>query len=196
MLKVVGADLLSVEGDAIVSPADNRLSGLYGLAKTIRDAAGEELTAACRAISIEQRKLNLPPCPPMTTVVTPAFGLADRYKHILHTVGPDCRRPNQDRDRREMLPQAYQSLFDAVRDLDGVRTLVAPPISMGTFVYPHREGARLSLEVLLTWLDGPEPCGIDEYIMVVSDPNFISNMRAVYRETEDQLPGMDVTNLP
>ena len=86
MLKVVGADLLSVEGDAIVSPADNRLSGLYGLAKTIRDAAGEELTAACRAISIEQRKLNLPPCPPMTTVVTPAFGLADRYKHILHTV--------------------------------------------------------------------------------------------------------------
>ena len=85
---MVGADLLSVEGDAIVSPADNRLSGLYGLAKTIRDAAGEELTRACRAISIEQRKLNLPPCPPMTTVVTPAFGLADRYKHILHTVGP------------------------------------------------------------------------------------------------------------
>jgi len=53
------------------------------------------------------------------------------------------------------------------------------------------------LEILLDWLDDPDRnCGIDEFILVVKEKNFISNMRTVYRENEDQLPGVDTTPIP
>ena len=78
--------------------------------------------------------------------------------------------------------------------MDDVRRIVARPISMGIFGYPHREGARITLEVLLSHLDGEEDPGFDEYILVIKERNFISNMRTVYRESEDQLPGNDTTN--
>ena len=64
---------------------------------------------------------------------------------------------------------------------------------MGIFAYPHREGARLTLEIILNLLDGETDPGIKEYTIVVKERNFISNMRTVYRETEDQLPGIDTT---
>ena len=75
-----------------------------------------------------------------------------------------------------------------------MKTIVSPPLSMGIFAYPHREGARLTLEILLAVLDGEEDPGISEYTIVVKEKNFISNMRTVYRETEDQLPGFDSTS--
>ena len=75
-----------------------------------------------------------------------------------------------------------------------VTSIVSPPLSMGIFAYPHREGARLTLEILLGKLDGEEDPGFSEYTIVVKEKNFISNMRTVYRETEDQLPGFDSTS--
>ena len=59
--------------------------------------------------------------------------------------------------------------------------------------YPHREGARLTLECLLGILNGEEDPGIKEYNIIVKERNFIKNMRTVYRESEDQLPGTDTT---
>ena len=35
--------------------------------------------------------------------------------------------------------------------------------------------------------------GIRNYTIVVKEKNFISNMRTVYREGEDQFPGVDTT---
>ena len=43
-------------------------------------------------------------------------------------------------------------------------------------------------------LDGEEDPGFDEFILVIKERNFINNMRTVYRESEDQLPGIDTTN--
>ena len=77
--------------------------------------------------------------------------------------------------------------------LGDVQRIVAPPISMGVFAYPHREGAKLTLDIILSKLDGVEHPGFNEYILVVKDRNFIMNMRTVYRENEDQFPGMDTT---
>ena len=59
---------------------------------------------------------------------------------------------------------------------------------MGVFAYPHREGARLTLQVLLEMMDGEKDYGIRNYTIVVKEKNFISNMRTVYREGEDQFP--------
>ena len=65
---------------------------------------------------------------------------------------------------------------------------------MGVFAYPHREGARLTLETLLGLLDGEEDPGVKTFTIVVKEKYFISNMRTVYREVNDLLPGIDTTN--
>ena len=80
-----------------------------------------------------------------------------------------------------------------MKELKDVEKVVAPPLSMGVFAYPHREGARLTLETLLGLMNGEEDPGIKEYHIVVKERNFINNMRTVYRESQDLLPGVDTT---
>jgi hypothetical protein len=65
---------------------------------------------------------------------------------------------------------------------------------MGIFSYPHREGARKTLEMILNALDGEEDPGFNEFTLVVKEKNFINNLRTVYREGEDQMPGIDTTS--
>ena len=194
ILKVVGGDLWDHEGDVLVTPANNRLSGREGLDSLVHAKAGEELTQVTRNICLEMRKINAPPCAVTNNVVTKPFALGSNFKHIIHAVGPDCRRPNQDESRRELLPQTYHNLFDTIKEIGNVKKIIAPPLSMGIFGYPHREGARITLEVLLSHLDGEEDPGFNEFWIVVKERNFISNMRTVYRESEDQLPGIDTTD--
>ena len=194
ILKVVGGDIWDYTGDALITPANNRLSGREGLDAMIHSKAGEELTQVTRNICLDMRKINAPPCAVTHNVITKPYALKDNFKHIIHVVGPDCRRPNQDESRRELLPETYHNLFDQIKEMKDVKKIVAPPISMGIFGYPHREGARITLEVLLGYLDGEEDPSFNEFILVVKERNFISNMRTVYRESEDQLPGIDTTN--
>ena len=194
VLRVVGGDVWDHNGDALVTPANNRLSGREGLDAQIHAKAGEELTQVTRNICLEKRKINAPPCAVTHNVVTEPYALANNFTHVIHVVGPDCRRPSQDEARRQLLPETYHNLFDRIKEMKDVRRIVSPPISMGIFGYPHREGARITLEVLLNHLDGEEDPGFDEFLLVVKERNFISNMRTVYRESEDQLPGIDTTN--
>ena len=194
VLRVVGGDVWDHNGDALITPANNRLSGREGLDAQIHAKAGKELTQVTRNICLEKRKINAPPCAVTHNVVTEPYALADNFTHVIHVVGPDCRRPSQDEARRQLLPETYHNLFDRIKEMKDVRRIVSPPISMGIFGYPHREGARITLEVLLNHLDGEEDPGFDEFILVVKERNFISNMRTVYRESEDQLSGIDTTN--
>ena len=193
VVRVIGGDLHLQEADAVITPANNRLSGREGLDAQIHKAAGDALRDFCTEVRVEQRKLNLPPCPVTTNVVSSSFNLKERFKHIIHVVSPDCRRPNQDESRRELLPQTYHHLFDTLKGMKDVSVVMAPPLSMGVFAYPHREGARLTLETLLGIMDGEEDPGIKEYNIVVKERNFIKNMRTVYRESNDLLPGNDTT---
>ena len=193
-LFVIGDDLHKRSADALITPANNRLSGREGADAEIHKIAGEELQEACRQISIKKRKLNLPPCAVTSNVVTKPYGMSDQCKHLIHVVSPDCRRPNQDEDRRELIKATYENLFNTLKGLKGVKEVVAPALSMGVFSNPHREGARMTLDILLNWLDGEEETGVEVYTLIVKERNFISNMRTVYRETEDQLPGIDSTN--
>ncbi|MDA0925537.1 MAG: hypothetical protein O3C36_02720, partial [archaeon] len=85
------------------------------------------------------------------------------------------------------------NLFTTIEELGNISSVISPPLSMGVFAYPHREGARLTLQVLLEMLDGEKDYGIRNFTIVVKERNFISNMRTVYREGEDQFPGVDTT---
>ena len=166
VLRVVGGDVWNHTGDVLITPANNRLSGREGLDAQVHAKAGEELTQVTRNICLEKRKINAPPCAVTKNVVTEPYDLGNNFKHIFHVVGPDCRRPSQDESRRQLLPETYHNLFDRIKEMDDVKKIVAPPISMGIFGYPHREGARITLEVLLKHLNGEEDPGFNEYILV------------------------------
>jgi hypothetical protein len=48
--------------------------------------------------------------------------------------------------------------------------------------------------MILNALDGEEDPGFNEFTLVVKEKNFINNLRTVYREGEDQMPGIDTTS--
>ena len=190
-VRVVFGDLTQVEGDVVIIPANNRLAGREGLDERMQQAAGPELREFCAGIAKERRKFNLQPCGVGEAVTTPAFNLP--AKHLVHVVGPDCRRPTQDNFRRELLKKSYDAMFEAVEKLDPRETLVTPPLGMDVFAYPHREGARMTMEIVLEWMDAEDDPGVDMVLIVTNENNFLTNMKTVYRESEDRFPGVDRT---
>ena len=191
MLRVIAGDLTRYEAQVAVTCASNRLAGREGLDAKMHAAAGDKLREKCIEIGKEQRAQNLQPCPVGTAVTTSAFDLPQ--EHLIHVVGPDCRRPSQDEGRRELIVEAYEAMFAEVAALGGVETIVCPPLSMGVYAYPHREGARMTMEILLGWLDAEEEPGVGDFVLLVNDENFVKNLKTVYRESEDQFPGVDCT---
>jgi len=190
-VRVLFGNLPRVEGDIMVIPANNRLAGREGLDERLQQAAGPELREFCAGIARERRKFNLQPCGVGEAVTTPSFNLP--VKHLVHVVGPDCRRPTQDNFRRELLKKSYEALFEVVEKLDPRGTLVTPPLGMDVFAYPHREGARMTMEIILEWMDGDDDPGVDMVLIVTNENNFLTNMKTVYRESEDRFPGVDRT---
>ena len=175
----------------MVIPANSRLAGREGLDERMQQAAGDGLREHCAGIAKERRKLNLQPCGVGEAVSTPSFDLP--ASSLVHVVGPDCRRPTQDNFRRELMRNSYSALFDEVCKLKPRETLVLPPLGMDVFAYPHREGARMTMEIILAWMDAEEDPGVDMVLIVTHEDNFLNNMKTVYRESEDQFPGVDRT---
>lgn len=190
-IRVMFGDLTKVECDVMVTGANNRLAGREGVDARVHQVAGEELRAACVDIAKEKRAVNQQPCPVGEAVTTEPFGLPT--KALVHVVGPDCRRPNQDLQRRELLQQAYDSMFEELAEIPDSKIVATPPLSMDVFAYPHREGARMTMEIVLAWLDGAEDLGIEKMLVITDEMNFINNMKTIYRESEDQFPGVDRT---
>ena len=190
-VRVLFGDIVKVEGDVMVIPANSRLAGREGLDERMQQAAGPGLREHCAGIAREKRTSNLQPCAAGEAISTPAFDLP--ASHLVHVVGPDCRRPTQDTFRRELLRNSYAALFEELRGLEPRETLVLPPLGMDIFAYPHREGARMTMEIVLAWMDAEEDPGVRMVLIVTHEDNFLNNMKTVYRESEDQFPGVDRT---
>ena len=191
LVKVIIGDITKSEADVMVTTANNRLAGREGVDAKIHTKAGEELREACNGVAAERRKDNLQPCPVGTAGVTEAYELS--AKKLLHVVGPDCRRPTQDESRRSLLKKAYEAMFEKLGELDDVGLVATPPLSMDVFSYPHREGARMTMEIVLGWMDTSDDIGVKEFQIVTQEMNWINNLRTVYRESEDQFAGKDIT---
>ena len=190
-VRVLYGDIIGVEGDVMEIPANSRLAGREGLDERMQHAAGDGQREHCAGIATERRKLNLQPGGVGEAVSTPSFDLP--ASSLVHVVGPDCRRPTQDNFRRELMRNSYSALFDEVCKLKPRETLVLPPLGMDVFAYPHREGARMTMEIILAWMDAEEDPGVDMVLIVTHEDNFLNNMKTVYRESEDQFPGVDRT---
>ena len=57
-VRVLYGDIVGVEGDVMVIPANSRLAGREGLDERMQQAAGPGIREACLSIAKEKRKLN------------------------------------------------------------------------------------------------------------------------------------------
>jgi len=135
-LRVVPGDITTMEVDAIVNAANQRLLGGGGVDGAIHRAAGPELLEACRRLPEVRTDVR---CPTGEARMTPGFRLA--AKHIIHAVGPRYRETDR---CSELLRSAYRSSLELAR-AHQLKTIAFPAISCGAYGYPHLQAVGIAL---------------------------------------------------
>lgn len=120
--------------DAVVNAANAELMPGGGVAGAIHRAAGPQLAEACRPLA---------PIRPGQAVITPGFGLPNRW--IIHCLGPVYGR---DEPAAELLASCYREAMRLAAE-NGVRGLGLPALSTGAFGYPMREAAPIALQTIM-----------------------------------------------
>ena len=130
-LRALLADITTLEVDAIVTAANERLAGGGGVDGAVHRAAGPELLAACRRIG---------GCPTGEARITPGFRL--NVRHVIHAVGPVWRGGGQ--GEAALLASAYRTSLALLRDAGGA-SIAFPAISTGIYGYPVAEATRIAV---------------------------------------------------
>ena len=144
-IEVLQADITTLDVDAIVNAANERLLGGGGVDGAIHRAAGPQLLAACRRIPEVRPGVR---CPAGEARLTPGFQLAARY--VIHTVGPVWYGGSQ--GEPELLAECYRRSLE-IASLERLRSVAFPAISCGVYGYPIDEAATIAVREVRTFLD-------------------------------------------
>jgi O-acetyl-ADP-ribose deacetylase len=142
-IRVVQADITTLEVTAIVNAANTALAGGGGVDGAIHRAAGvRELHEACRPLA---------PCPPGQARLTPGFRL--KARHIIHTVGPVWMggRLNE----RSLLASCYRNSL-TIAETEHMEDLAFPAISTGIFRFPLGDACEIAAREVSAWLSSHE----------------------------------------
>ena len=131
-LRAIVADITTLDVDAIVNAANERLAMGSGVCGAIFRAAGaERLAEACRPLA---------PCPTGEARITPGFAL--KARHVIHAVGPVWRGGGA--GEPALLAACYRNSLALLRAAGG-RSIAFPAISTGIFGYPLTEATRIAV---------------------------------------------------
>ena len=148
-VEVVRGDITTLDVDAIVNAANERMLGGGGVDGAIHREAGPELLAACRKVPEVRPGVR---CPTGESRLTPGFRLTARY--VIHTVGPVWRGGS--RGEAELLANCYRNSLVLARD-SGVRSVAFPAISCGIYGYPIEDAATIAVRESLVFLETDAP---------------------------------------
>ncbi len=137
-MRVVEGDITTLDVDAVVNAANERLAPGGGVCGAIHRAAGPELARACREVA---------PCPTGDARITPGFRL--RARHVIHAVGPVWH--GGDRGEDALLASAYRRSLELARDHD-LATVAFPAISTGVYGFPIPRAARIAVRTVADFL--------------------------------------------
>ena len=131
-LRAVRADITTLEVDAIVNAANERLAMGGGVCGAIFRAAGiEAMHRACAAVA---------PCPTGQARITPGFALKARF--VIHAVGPVWRGGGA--GEAGLLAACYRESLRLLREAGG-RSIAFPAIATGIFGYPAGQATRIAV---------------------------------------------------
>lgn len=172
MIDVVLADITTLEVDAIVNAANERMLGGGGVDGAIHRAAGPDLLAACRRIPEVRPGVR---CPTGEARLTPGFRLPARY--VIHTVGPVWHGGS--RGEAVLLTSCYRSALALARDA-GARSIAFPAISCGIYGYPLAAAATIAVREVRAFLKDHEMP--QRATLVAFDQDVISVLTGALRE--------------
>lgn len=135
-IRLVRADITTLEVDAIVNAANSGLLGGGGVDGAIHRAGGPEILAECRRL----RDTDLPDgLPAGRAVATTAGRMPARW--VIHTVGPVWSRRE---DRSAILASCYRESLRVADDL-GAASVAFPAVSAGVYGWPMTDAARIAI---------------------------------------------------
>ena len=144
-IEIIRADITTLDVDAIVNAANERMLGVGGVDGAIHRAAGPELLAACRRVAEVRPGVR---CPTGEARLTPGFRLPARY--VIHTVGPVWSGGS--RGEPALLADCYRNSLEIARNQQ-LRSIAFPAISCGVYGYPIDEAATIAVREVRAFLD-------------------------------------------
>lgn len=134
MLKAIRADITTLQVNAVVNAANERLQPGGGVCGAIHRAAGPELEAECMKIGS---------CPTGEVRITNGYSLPARY--VIHAVGPVWKGGGQGEEL--LLASCYRESLRIAAEY-GLNSIAFPCISTGTFGYPREKAAAVAVKTV------------------------------------------------
>lgn len=161
-ISIFVGDITKVAADAIVNAANELLLGGGGIDGSIHRAAGPRLLAECRTLN---------GCLTGQSKMTGGYNLPS--KHVIHTVGPDCRIISIEM-AEPLLQSCYETCLD-IAEANHLESIVFCCISIGIFHFPKDKAAKIALETISKSIDAGLKCKVYICCYTEDDLSYYAN---------------------